>query len=622
MLDKNLMPPTPDELIIFVNGEFLPDSQATISALDHGLMYGDGCFDAWCGRNGFIYQLDAHLDRLYRSVEGLKIRNLRDAQGGDARADHRDRPPQRGRRLLHQGPRHAGHQPAPGHRPAQVRRRRASIIYARPQQYEVTPEKLGQRHPDQGARPPQALARGPGAPDQEPQLPQQRAWASWRPGMPATTRACSSTTTATPASAPASTSRPSRATPSSPRRAASWSGITRGTVMEMARDAGMDVETGFYTVFDFTSADEVMMTNTVAGHRAGHQHRRLADRRRQARQAHHGVPGDVPGLAASRAATAPRSSRRPGTMSGIATDRTRRPVGATAGEHDARNRRAGSRGRSVGAGRGRVRSAAVAVLDAVPGRHAASASTACPSTPSTPSSCGATETLAYLIRSYTTWEMTCAGLGHPGGSFSEAEFLAVLFNYVLRFDAGDPDWPMRDVFYLSKGHACPARLHGRWPSSATSRCERLKFYGTWGSGLESHPDSTVTPGHRGQRRLPGPDPRRGGGPRAGHAPQRARPRRPHGLRAARRRRVQRGLGLGGLHGGRPLQARQPRLRHRLQQGRGQGLPRPGHEPRAAGRQAARLQPRRPRDAQRPRRLRARRPLQRASARSATASPRR
>ena len=98
MLVKELMPPTPPEGIIFVNGEFLPDSQAKISTLDHGLMYGDGCFDAWCGRNGFIYQLDAHLDRLYRSVEGLKIRNLAHAQGGDARADRRDGPPQRRRR--------------------------------------------------------------------------------------------------------------------------------------------------------------------------------------------------------------------------------------------------------------------------------------------------------------------------------------------------------------------------------------------------------------------------------------------------------------------------------------------------------------------------------------------
>ena len=104
-----------------------------------------------------------------------------------------------------------------------------------------------------------------------------------------------------------------------------------------------------------------------------------------------------------------------------------------------------------------------------------------------------TETLAYLLRSYTTWEMTCAGLGHPGGSFSESEFLAVLFNYVLRFDPTDPSWDMRDVFYLSKAHTCPAvytalALFGYFP------VERLRYYGAWGSGLESHPDSTETPG--------------------------------------------------------------------------------------------------------------------------------
>lgn len=103
------------------------------------------------------------------------------------------------------------------------------------------------------------------------------------------------------------------------------------------------------------------------------------------------------------------------------------------------------------------------------------------------------ETLAYLIRSFTVWEMTCGALGHPGGSFSETEFLAVMFNYALRFDATDPSWPMRDVFYLSKGHACPAvytalALFGYFP------VEWLKYYGAWDSGLESHPDSTVTPG--------------------------------------------------------------------------------------------------------------------------------
>jgi transketolase len=104
-----------------------------------------------------------------------------------------------------------------------------------------------------------------------------------------------------------------------------------------------------------------------------------------------------------------------------------------------------------------------------------------------------TETLAYLIRSYSVWEMTCGALGHPGGSFSETEFIAVLYNYLLRFDSKEPKWPYRDVFYLSKCHSCPAHyttlaLFGYFP------VEDLKFYGAWDSGLESHPDCLVTPG--------------------------------------------------------------------------------------------------------------------------------
>ena len=104
-----------------------------------------------------------------------------------------------------------------------------------------------------------------------------------------------------------------------------------------------------------------------------------------------------------------------------------------------------------------------------------------------------TEILAYLIRSYTVYEMTCAGLGHPGGSFSQAEALAVIYNYALRFDAMTPKWPMRDVFYLSKCHTCPAQytalaLFGYFP------IQNLRGYGSWESGLESHPDWLVTPG--------------------------------------------------------------------------------------------------------------------------------
>jgi len=104
-----------------------------------------------------------------------------------------------------------------------------------------------------------------------------------------------------------------------------------------------------------------------------------------------------------------------------------------------------------------------------------------------------TETLAYLIRSYTVHSMTCAALGHPGGSFSEAECLAVLYNYMLRFDPHRPRWAMRDVFYLSKCHACPGlytalALFGYFP------IQDLRSYGCWDSHLESHPDWLRTPG--------------------------------------------------------------------------------------------------------------------------------
>jgi transketolase len=52
---------------------------------------------------------------------------------------------------------------------------------------------------------------------------------------------------------------------------------------------------------------------------------------------------------------------------------------------------------------------------------------------------------------------------------------------------------MRDVFYLSKCHSAPAlytalALYGYFP------IQKLKYFGAWGSGLESHPDWLVTPG--------------------------------------------------------------------------------------------------------------------------------
>jgi len=46
-----------------------------------------------------------------------------------------------------------------------------------------------------------------------------------------------------------------------------------------------------------------------------------------------------------------------------------------------------------------------------------------------------------------------AGSGHMGGSCSAADLLAALYFDHLRVRADDPDWPERDRFVLSKGHA-------------------------------------------------------------------------------------------------------------------------------------------------------------------------
>jgi transketolase len=48
------------------------------------------------------------------------------------------------------------------------------------------------------------------------------------------------------------------------------------------------------------------------------------------------------------------------------------------------------------------------------------------------------------------------GSSHIGGELSLVEVLAVLFFHTLRLDPQNPEWPARDRFILSKGHASAA----------------------------------------------------------------------------------------------------------------------------------------------------------------------
>jgi transketolase len=60
---------------------------------------------------------------------------------------------------------------------------------------------------------------------------------------------------------------------------------------------------------------------------------------------------------------------------------------------------------------------------------------------------------AKLVRRETVRLTRIAGAGHYTGTFSAAELFAALYYAQLRYRPGEPDWPDRDRFILSKGHA-------------------------------------------------------------------------------------------------------------------------------------------------------------------------
>ena len=62
------------EPVIYLNGKFVPKSNATVSVFDHGLLYGDGVFEGIRAYNGSVFQLDEHIQRLYESAKYIQLK--------------------------------------------------------------------------------------------------------------------------------------------------------------------------------------------------------------------------------------------------------------------------------------------------------------------------------------------------------------------------------------------------------------------------------------------------------------------------------------------------------------------------------------------------------------------
>ncbi len=80
----------------------------------------------------------------------------------------------------------------------------------------------------------------------------------------------------------------------------------------------------------------------------------------------------------------------------------------------------------------------------------------------------------------------CGESAHIGGSLSMVELLNVLFGEVLKHRPAEPEWPDRDLFILSKGHAVLGylailHLYGYFDA------DKLATFQTNGSDLIAHP---------------------------------------------------------------------------------------------------------------------------------------
>jgi len=61
------------EQLIYLDGQIVPESQAKISVFDHGVLYGDGVFEGIRFYNGRVFRLEQHIRRLYDCAKALLL---------------------------------------------------------------------------------------------------------------------------------------------------------------------------------------------------------------------------------------------------------------------------------------------------------------------------------------------------------------------------------------------------------------------------------------------------------------------------------------------------------------------------------------------------------------------
>jgi transketolase len=97
------------------------------------------------------------------------------------------------------------------------------------------------------------------------------------------------------------------------------------------------------------------------------------------------------------------------------------------------------------------------------------------------------------MRAHIVEMLAAAGSGHPGGSLSAVDIIAMLYFKHMRVDPGNPRWEDRDRFVMSKGHSCPVQ-YAALGELGFFDAELLNTLRKEGSILQGHPDMKRCPG--------------------------------------------------------------------------------------------------------------------------------
>jgi transketolase len=87
-----------------------------------------------------------------------------------------------------------------------------------------------------------------------------------------------------------------------------------------------------------------------------------------------------------------------------------------------------------------------------------------------------------------------ANSGHPGTPMALAPLAHVLFTRIMRYDAGAPEWPDRDRFVLSNGHASMLLYAFLYLTGFGLELADIENFRQWGSRTPGHPEYRHTPG--------------------------------------------------------------------------------------------------------------------------------